>query len=80
MNRPLGAGPAWSTAAFGGAADMLPIEMSALGEHLAGCRSVSGRMFALRCAAETVHGFVVARFVTTVLVVGLVIGAALLAF
>lgn len=66
--------PSWSTASFGASADTSPMELSALGEHLDLCRGAHGRLFALRCVAQTMHGFVAARFVTTLLVVALLIG------
>lgn len=69
--------PSWSTTSFGGATDTSPMELSALGEHFDHCQGLRGRMFGLKCAAEAVHGFVVTRFVTTlVVVVGLFIVAA----
>ena len=69
--------PTWSTTSFGGAADTSPMELFALGEHFTRCQGSRGRLFGLRCAAEAVHGFVVTRLVTTlVVVVGLFIAAA----
>lgn len=64
----------WSTASFGNAADTSPMELSALGAHLELCQRSHGRLFFLRCAAQTMHGLVVGRFVTTVVVVALLIG------
>ena len=74
------AGPCWSTASFGDTADTKPMELSALGEHLDLCRSLSGRLFVLRCGAEAVQGFVAARFVTTLVVLALLIGLGSLAW
>lgn len=72
--------PFWSTASFGDDAHTSPMELSALGEHLSQCRRSNGRLFKLRCRADAVHGFVVARFVTTLAVaVALLIGVGLLA-
>lgn len=69
----------WSTSSFGGSVDTSPMELSALGEHLNVCRSTSGRLFALRCAAEKMNGFVAGRFVTTLAVaVTVLIGVGLL--
>ena len=45
-----------------------------LREHLIHCRRSRGRLFALRGAVDRVHGFVAARFVTTVMVASLLIG------
>ena len=66
----------WSTASFGDAASTSPMELSALGEHLNLCRGARGRLFALHCVAQTMHGFVAARFVTTLVLVALLIGVA----
>ena len=68
------AAPSWSTASFGDAADTSPMDLSALGDHLKLCRGSYGRLFALRCVAERVSGFVSARFVTTLVVIALLIG------
>lgn len=64
----------WSTASFGDTADTSPMELSALGAHLELCQKSHGRLFLLQCAAQTMHGFVVGRFVTTVVAVALLIG------
>ena len=66
--------PSWSTASFGETVDTSPMELSALGEHMKLCRASCGRLFALRCAVLTLHGFVAARFVTTLAVAAFVIG------
>ena len=63
----------WSTASFGEPADTSPMELAALGEHLDRCRGSNGRLFALQCVAETMNGFVTARFVTTLVVIALLI-------
>ena len=67
--------PFWSTASFGETADTSPMELSELGEHLDSCKGTHGRLFALQCVGEALHGFVTARFVTTLVVVSLLIGA-----
>ncbi len=67
--------PSWSTASFGDAADTSPMELSALGKHLHLCRSSHSRLVALHCAAVSMHCFVATRFVTTLVVVALLIGA-----
>ncbi len=65
MNTKNSATAPWTTAAMGGAPDTSPMELTALGDHLNLCRKTHGRLFAARCAAETVSGFVSARFVTS---------------
>jgi hypothetical protein len=72
--------PSWSTAAYGHDADTTPMELSALGEHLNLCRNPNGRLFALHCAAESMHGFGATRFVTTLVIVAFVIGVSFLVF
>lgn len=73
MSTPVIVIPFWSTASFGETVDISPIELSALGEHLDLCRRSCGHLFALQCAVQTMHGFVAARFVTTLVVVSLLI-------
>ena len=68
----------WSTSSFGEATDPTAGDLISLGEHLGLCRASLGRMFLLRCAAESVHGFVVPRFVTS-LVMALLISVAFIA-
>lgn len=72
-------GPCWSTASFGEATETSPVELSALGEHLALCRSLSGRLFALRCALEAARDFVAARVVTSLVILMLAAGLGSLA-
>jgi len=67
-------GPRWSTASFGDTPDTTPMDLSALGEHLSLCRGVRGRLFATRCRAEAVHGFVATHLVTTALGVAALAG------
>jgi hypothetical protein len=74
------AAPCWSTSSFGAAVDTLPMELSALGAHLASCNLSRGRLFALRCVADAMNGFVAGRFVTTLVVMALLIGAGSLVF
>lgn len=57
--------PRWLTASFDRAPMATPLEMRALGDHLHLCRRCSGRWFRLRCGAEAIHGFMMARCFTT---------------
>ena len=66
--------PLWSTASLGDEAETSPMELSALGAHMAACKSLKGRLFSARCAAEAMHGFVAGRMVTTLVVAALLIG------
>jgi hypothetical protein len=76
MNTPAMALPSWSTSSFGASADATPTELSALGEHLNLCQATHRRLVALHCMAEAMHGFIAGRFVTTLAVAVLLIGAA----
>ena len=66
----------WSTASDSSTTDTSPMELSALGEHLDLCRGSRGHLFALHCVMEATSRFVASRFVTTLLVIALLIGAA----
>ena len=72
------ANSSWSTSSYGGAPDTSPMELSALEDHYGHCRQSHGRFFLARCMAERMNGFMVSRFVTTLAVAGLIIGAGLL--
>jgi hypothetical protein len=74
MNTTLVLTPSWSTASFGNAIAGSDNDLSALEAHLAICRALHGRTFALQCAAEAMSSFVTARFVTTMAAVTLIIG------
>jgi len=77
MTDNLTAAPRWATSSFAAEGESLPRELSALGEHLAHCQRLTGRLFALHCAADAVHRFVAPRFVTTLMVASLLIGISL---
>ncbi|MEO8930404.1 MAG: hypothetical protein ABI326_13055 [Caldimonas sp.] len=64
----------WATASFADSADTSPMELSALGEHVDHCNGSRGRMFALRCAADSLIAFIGPRFVTTAVIVAFVLG------
>lgn len=68
--------PAWSTAAFGNAAHTSPMELDALGEHMQQCSHGRSRLFALQCRADALHRGLLARFVTSLVLVALLAGAA----
>jgi hypothetical protein len=73
MNIPIDPNSRWSTASIDTATDTTPMELSALGEHLSTCHGDRGRLFGLRVRAEAMHGFVAARFVTTLCVLTLLL-------
>jgi len=68
--------PRWSTASFGDSADTSQLELSALQAHLTLCKRTRGKLLAIRFAAQALHGFVAPRFVTSLVVVALLIGLA----
>lgn len=56
------------------------MELRALGEHLRVCQASHSRLFAMRCGLEHASRFAAARFVTTLVVLLLVlVGAGWLA-
>ncbi len=66
--------PSWSTASFGDDAETSPMELSALGSHFNQCTGATGRLFAARCVADSMHGFVAPRLVTTLVVAVVLMG------
>jgi hypothetical protein len=70
---------AWATASFGHDADTLPVELSALGQHLGQCQGQRGRLFSLHCLAEATHGLLASRTMTTLVGVALMFAIASLA-
>jgi hypothetical protein len=80
MNKYLSALPTWSTSALSFNVDALSNvanvanDASALCQHLDHCKVTNKRLFAVHCAAEEMHGFVMGRFITTLAVVFVLIG------
>jgi len=72
--------PFWNTASSDHTPDTSPMELSALGEHLDLCKASRGRLFALQRATEALDRFVAGRFVTTLVVVALLIALIAVAF
>ena len=72
--------PRWSTTSIGDSADTQPAELSTLGEHVSLCRASGGRCSGLLRGAQAVHSVVASRFVTTLAVVVVIIGALVAAF
>lgn len=56
---------AWRTATYGENANTSKRDIQTLGEHLDACRKSPVHLFTLRCVAESTHGFVASRFITT---------------
>lgn len=66
--------PLWRTSSLGDSPDTSPLELSTLGEHLDRCNGSRGRLFTLHCLAEALIGFLASRFVTTVVVMAILLG------
>ncbi len=49
------------------------MELFALGEHLDQCLMLRGRLFVLRCHAESLHSFLLTHLVSTVVLAALLI-------
>ena len=64
MNRKTASSPQWTTSSFGSPADTSPIELAALGDHMARCAGQRGSLFALRCAGEAMNEFAAPRLMT----------------
>ncbi len=65
----------WTTASFGGTADTSPMDLSALGDHLDDCRKTHRGWFLVRCFADGAHQFMASRFVTTLFLATVLMGA-----
>jgi hypothetical protein len=66
--------PVWATSTIDSADGTSPSDLSTLGAHVHRCNGLRGRMFALRCAADSLAGFLAPRIVTTLVVLGIVFG------
>ena len=65
----------WTTSSLGGTADTSPMELSALGDHLDDCRKTQGGWFFVRGFADNLHHYMASRFVTTLFVATVLLGA-----
>lgn len=72
--------PHWRTTSLTQSKDAVSKEQSALEQHLNACKKSSGRLFSLRCNAELMHGFLAARFVTTLAIIAVTIGISVFVF
>lgn len=68
--------PSWSTASFDSAADTSPMELSALGQHVRQCSRRGGTWSALVGGAGDLHRSLLARFVTSLALLAVLVGAA----
>ena len=51
------------------------MELSALGDHLDDCRKTQSGWFLVRCFGDGLHQFMASRFVTTLFVATVLMGA-----
>jgi len=75
-------GITWTTASFGTATGtgIHAPDAHALREHLHLCRAPAGHLFALRCGAEALRGFLAARLITTLTAGILLVGTGAMVF
>ncbi|WP_296542659.1 hypothetical protein [Rhodoferax sp.] len=74
MHSPTNTRLAWCTAAHNDSAKSTRADLLALGEHLNACPQLHRHLMTLHGATEVMNGFVATRFVSTLLVLALVIG------
>ncbi|RZI85898.1 MAG: hypothetical protein EOP38_03400 [Rubrivivax sp.] len=79
MSLPATLSPRWSTASIPDAPSTSSLDLSSLRGHVDACRESRGRLFKLQCLAESAHGFVAPRFVTTLFTLSCVLAIASLA-
>jgi hypothetical protein len=58
----------WSTASMGAPTPSPWTDATQLSEHLGGCRTLSSRLFALHCWADSSRQFMAEHFATTLVV------------
>lgn len=76
MTPPAAIEPAWATSSFGDAPGASTVELSALRDHTARCRSRHVELLALRCGFEAMTDFVAAHQVTTLAILAALLGVA----
>lgn len=74
MHSPMPPRHAWCTASRSDASKSSSTDLLVLGEHLSACPQLHRHLMTLHDVAESIHGFVATRFVTTLVVVAVVIG------
>lgn len=71
--------PIWDTSSFGHPTDAAPLQRSALGDHLVHCSAQRGRLRRLENGAGELRRLVAGRFVTSAVLLTLIVGVSLLA-
>jgi len=71
--------PHWDTSSFGHPTDAAPLQREALGDHLAQCSAQRSPLHRLENGAGELRRLVAGRFVTSALLLTLLVGASLMA-
>ena len=74
MPSPKSTGHTWCTTAHGDNAKAAGADLAALGEHMISCPQLHRHILSLHGATEAMNGFVATRFVSTLLVLAVLIG------
>jgi hypothetical protein len=75
MSSIVGMGQVWGTASVGAAPNTSSGELTDLREHVSLCGVARGRLFATFCITDALRDFLVKRFVTSAMLIAIVIGA-----
>ena len=78
MHSPMPPRHAWPTASCSDAVKSSGTDVRLLGEHLRACPQLHRHLLSLHRLATSIHGFVATRFVTTLVVVLVLLGLGLM--
>jgi hypothetical protein len=73
--RPISA-RSWSTSTQGHPVGSSPVDLSALGEHMEACQGGHRHLTRLHCVAQSMHGFIASRLVSSLVLVAVLFGLA----
>lgn len=74
MHTPMTHPHAWCTASRSDVAKSSGTDLLLLGEHLNACPQIHRHLMTLQGAAQSIHGFVATRFMTTLVVAAIFFG------
>ena len=74
MLNPMPPRQAWCTASRSDTSKSSGTDLLVLGEHLSACPQLHRHLMTLHGVVESIHGFVATRFITTLVVVAVVVG------
>lgn len=66
--------PGWETSSYGHGTDTTPMQLTALGEHLTHCSRPDRTLDVLLAGGDALRCFVLGRLVTSVTLLGAVVG------